>query len=117
VLNRDTLLNETVDKQEMREPIKLVKILSNDPENFDKLHNSNKEDTVKLLEITTEKMRGIENKEDTVNLLEALIQRIKFLESKEQTIMGVEKNNCILANSCHAAKNKMGTCPCELCRT
>jgi hypothetical protein len=101
----------------MREPIKLVKILSNDPENFDKLHKSNKEDTMKLLEITTEKMKGLENKEDTMKLLEALIQRIKFLESKEHTSMDMKKSNCLLSNSCHAAKNNMGTCPCELCRT
>lgn len=100
----------------MRETIKLVKILSNDPEIFDKSHNFKKESNVQLFETATQKMKSQENKEDTDKSIESLSNRIKFLESNEQALIGMEMTNCILKNGCYVAKNKMGTCPCELYR-
>ena len=99
----------------MREPIKLVRNLSDKPEDFDKSHSSNKEDIVKLLEIVTEKTQSTENKEGTVELLEALSQRAKFCETEEHPI-DTEKNSCIFENSCYTAKYKNSPCPCELYR-
>jgi len=61
-------------------------------------------------------MKTLENKEDTVKLLEALSQRVKFLESKEHIIIDTEKNYCIFENSCYTAKYKNSPCPCELHR-
>jgi 3-hydroxyacyl-CoA dehydrogenase len=97
-------------------PIKLVKLLSNQTENFGNLHNSNKENTAKLVEIVSEKMKDQENKEDTVKLLEALSQRIKFLEKQKNTSIDTEGKFCIFENNCYAQNFKMGECTCEFCR-
>jgi len=44
-----------VEKENLRETIKIAKILSNDPENFDKSHNFKKENRVNISETATQK--------------------------------------------------------------
>jgi hypothetical protein len=80
------------------------------------LSSSNKEDTGKLIEIVTEKMKTRKDKEETIKILEALSQRTIFLENEENNISVPEKNKCIFENSCYTSKYKNSPCPCEFYR-
>lgn len=101
----------------MREGAKRVDILPDETYNIVNLPSYKNENTAKILEALSEKMKLTKNK-DTAAILDALSERINYLETQKtlETPDGVELNSCSFKHTCYTAKSKMGSCPCELYR-
>ena len=99
----------------MREDMRRVNISPKETDNLVNPPTFKNEDTGKIFEALSEKMKLMENNKETLTILEELSERIKFLETQE-TPYGTEINSCSFKHTCYTAKSKMGSCPCELYR-